>query len=91
MGPNIYFDAGHVTFFPTDAIGGRGGNEYASGMVTIEAADRTVDTDIRQSSTERVSPRKSFKIWMTSVGAVDGGTARLHRVSDRQSKLEYLD
>ena len=86
----IYFDACHRAFFPSDTIGGRGEDEHARATVSIEAAGEASETDIRISSSTRISPRKSFRNWLRSVGAHDGAQARLHRLADRRYKLEYL-
>ena len=86
----IYFDACHRGFFPSDVIGGRGEEEHARATVTIEAAGEAFDTDVRISSSARISPRKSFRNWLRSVGARDGAQARLHRLADRRYRLEYL-
>jgi len=86
----LYFDAVHQLFFPSDALGGRAATAKARGQICIEANEESFDTDIRLSSSVRISPRTSFKRWLASVRAHDGAKARLHRVADRQYKLEYL-
>lgn len=86
----IYFDACHKPFFPADALGGRGKTEHASGKIQIEVHGEMIETDIRESNSARISPRKSVKSWLKSVGATKGAKARLHRVSDRQYAIEYL-
>jgi hypothetical protein len=86
----IYFDQAHKSFFPSDVIGGRGASERAMGQISIDADGECFDTDIRLSSSVRISPRTSFKRWLASVRAHDGAKVRLHRVADRQYKLEYL-
>ncbi|MEO8298468.1 MAG: hypothetical protein ABI574_11740 [Burkholderiales bacterium] len=86
----LYFEAGHINFFPSDAVGGRGATEHAAGKIHIAASGVEVETDIRQSSTIRISPRKSFKNWLNLVCAINGGTARLHRIAERYYTLEYI-
>lgn len=86
----IYFEGVFQDFFPTDIIGGRGGDEHATGKVTFDAAGEVVETDIRMSSSTRLSPRKSFRHWIRSQQAAEGGKARLHRVSERSYLIEYL-
>lgn len=86
----IYFEGVDRNFFPADAIGGLSADQHALGKIVIEAAGQIVETDIRYSSSVRLSPRKSFRQWMRSQQAVEGGRARLHRVTDRDFKLEYL-
>ncbi|MFN3957000.1 MAG: hypothetical protein ACK4Q6_05715 [Tepidimonas ignava] len=86
----LYFDAAHTTFFPPDVMGGRGAQEHAASTVRIEAGGETHETDIRVSSSVRISPRKSFKRWLAAARAVEGGKARLHRIAERHYKLEYL-
>jgi hypothetical protein len=86
----LYFDTTHTNFFPSDAMGGRGAQEHALNAVRIEADDGVHDTDLRVSSKIRISPRKSFKKWLASVKAASGSKARLHRVSERHYRLEFL-
>jgi hypothetical protein len=86
----IYFDACHKPFFPADALGGRGKAEHASGKIQIEVYGEMIETDIRESSSARISPRNSVKSGLKSVGATNGANARLHPVNDRQYALEYL-
>lgn len=86
----LYFDAAHQSFFPSDALGGRSGADKAPGHVSIEIDGVCFDTDIRLSSSVRISPRKSFKTWLAAVKAHDGAKARLYRASDRHYKLEYI-
>ena len=86
----IYFDAAERNFFPADAIGGRSREEHANNMVVFNAAGQVIETDIRFNSGQRLSPRKSFKKWMHSQQVLEGGMARLHQVTDRSFKLEYL-
>lgn len=86
----IYFSSDDVAFFPSDVLGGRGKDEHASSTVSIQAGGVTHETDIRHSSSVRISPRKSFKAWLKAVGAAEGDNARLHRISERQYRIEYL-
>lgn len=86
----LYLEAIHTGFFPPDAVGGRGKKELAPTTVCIDANGDFHDTDLRVSSSVRISPRKSFKKWLAAVRAVSGDTARLHRVTERQYRLEYL-
>lgn len=85
----LYFDAAHRSFFPEDTLGGRSATEHAHGAVAFEANGELFETDIRV-NTSRISPRKSFKSWLKSVGAADGSKARLHKLAERHFKLEYL-
>jgi len=86
----LYFDTAHTNFFPSDAMGGRGAQEHALNTVRIEADGAVNDTDLRVSSAIRISPRKSFKKWLASVNAASGSKGRLHRVSERHYRLEFL-
>ena len=86
----IYFDASCRSFFPEDAIGARGKDEHAPATVTIEVNGEVIETDIRDVSSARLSPRKSVKSWLKNLKATDGAVARLHRIGERQYKLEYL-
>ena len=86
----IYFDKKDKGFFPEDCIGGRSASEHAPGKVSIDVGGKVEETDIRVSSSTRISPRKGVKKWLESVGAKDGDKAKLHRISDREYRLEYV-
>ena len=86
----IYFETSHTSFFPSDVIGGRGSNEYAPAQISIDAAGKKINTDIRISSSVRISPRKSFRSWMRSEQVVAGGKARLHSIDKRNYIPEFL-
>lgn len=86
----IYFDSRHTDFFPPDVFGGRSATEHAPNRVQIDVAGKLVDTDIRVSSAVRISPRASFKQWLTACKATEGSTARLHRISERAYRLEFI-
>ncbi|NYT66825.1 hypothetical protein H0A58_12735 [Alcaligenaceae bacterium] len=80
----------YIDFFPADSLGGRGKDEHACTTVSIQAGNTTHETDIRHSSSMRISPRKSLKAWLKEMGATDGDKARLYRISERQYRTEYL-
>ena len=86
----LYFESIQRDFFPTDAIGGRSADEHTVNKIVIDAAGQEIETDIRFSSSVRLSPRKSFRQWMRSQRVAEGGRARLHRVSSQSFRLEYL-
>ena len=86
----IYFDAKDKGFFPEDCFGGRSASEHAEGKITIDVAGERHETDIRVSSATRISPRKSVKKWLQAVEAKDGDKAKLHRISEREYRLEYV-
>ncbi len=86
----LYFEGTPKGFFPTDVLGGRGSADLAQVAVCIVAGDDAVQTDIRVSSTVRLSPRKSFRLWLRSVQAVAGGSARLHKTAEREYRLQYI-
>lgn len=86
----IYFSSAHTNFFPTDALGGRGKDNHAPNTIHIDAAGTEVETDIRHSSAVRISPRKSFKLWLRSNNATNGTKGRLYRLGERQYRLQYL-
>lgn len=86
----IYFSSSDTAFFPSDSLGGRGKDEHASAIITIEAGNVSLETDVRHSSSLRISPRKSFKTWLKDMEANDGDRARLHRISERVYRIEFL-
>ena len=85
----LYFENVPKDFFPADAIGGRSEGEHAPATVRIVAGSESFDTDIRVSSAIRLSPRRSFKLWLRAVKAADGGTAQLVLMGDRTYRLDY--
>ena len=86
----IYFDAKYQDFFPADCFGGRGAGQHVEGAVTIDAGGEKYEGNIRISSGQRISPRKSVKKWLQSVGAKHGDKAKLHRISELEYRLEYV-
>lgn len=80
----------HTSFIPSNAVGGRAKNEHAPITVHVGADGDVHDTNLHVNSSVRISPRKTFTQWLAAVRAVSGQTARLHRVSERQHRREYL-
>lgn len=85
----LYFKASDSAFFPADSFGDRG--EGKRGMpVSIEAGIESFSTDIRTSSSVRISPRRSFSAFLESSKAVEGMTIRVHRLEPRRFRLELI-
>jgi hypothetical protein len=86
----VYFSSSDVNFFPADSFGDRAGDGHKGNPVEFVAGNNIYRTDIRVSSGERLSPRKSFAPFLREVGAVEGALLRVHRVADRTYRVEYL-
>lgn len=86
----IYFLPTDVNFFPANAYGDRAGDGHKGEHVRFKSAGLTIETDIRISSGQRLSPRRSFAFFLKKAGAVEGGVLRVKRVSEREYEVEYL-
>lgn len=60
--------------------------------MTVEfiAGGDVIDTDIRDVTAVRISPRRSFASFLKSVRAEEGKMLRITKVSNRKFKLDYL-
>ena len=86
----IYFSSSDSSFFPSDCFGDRSRTGGRGVPVQFITGGDTIDTDIRDISTVRISPRKSFASFLKSVCVKEGGRLRVTKVSDRQFKIDYL-
>jgi hypothetical protein len=86
----IYFPSTDVKFFPLDSFGDRVREGHKGRTVTFHAGGRKVETDIRISSRERLSPRCSFGPFLKQVDAQEGARLRITRLGDREYQVEYL-
>lgn len=87
----IYFSTDYLSLFPADAVANdRTTESRAAGTVLIEADGIEYPTDIRISSSTRLSPRSGFGRWLKSKQAQAGDTARLVQLGARHFRLEYL-
>jgi hypothetical protein len=86
----IYFQPSDMKFFPSNAFGDREGDGHKGTPVVFRAAGVDLETDIRISSGERLSPRCSFGAFLKNVGAVEGGILRVTRTADREYLVEYI-
>lgn len=86
----IYFDAVDACFFPSDSIGDRGSSGVKGRAIKFIAGGETYSTDIRRSSSVRLSPRRSFGQFLKSVRAEEGGRLRIERVDSRTYRIEYI-
>lgn len=85
----LYLSYSDKRFFPEDSLGERSGEKKGI-PVTFVVNGQSFESDIRLSSGQRISPRRSFSSFLQSVRAREGGRVRVHRVSDRVYRLEYL-
>jgi hypothetical protein len=86
----IYFAPTDVKFFPADSYGDRAGDGHRGTPVTFRAGGDEYETDIRISSGQRLTPRRSFAAFLKAVRAVEGATLRVTRTADREYQVEYL-
>lgn len=86
----IYFSSSDSSFFPADSFGDRSRTGGRGVFVQFVAGGDVIETDIRDVSAIRVSPRKSFASFLKSVRAEEGKMLRITKVSDRKFKLDYL-
>lgn len=84
----LYFSASLTNFFPSDSLGGRGVGGATGKLLTIVAGADEIETDIRLSSGQRISPRASFARWLKMARAGEGDRVRIVRLSDRRFQLE---
>ncbi|MEI6722552.1 MAG: hypothetical protein WCO67_17450 [Betaproteobacteria bacterium] len=85
----LYFSASDSAFFPADSFGDRAKGKRGLPL-SIQAGTETFSTDIRTSSSVRISPRHSFAAFLESSKAAEGMKVRLHRLAPREFRLELL-
>lgn len=83
----IYIDAVHKPLFGNLRLGARSKDSLGD-IVTIEAGGTNYETDIRESSAVRLSPRSSFKGYLAAVKAVEGDHFQLTELAPRRYRLE---
>jgi hypothetical protein len=86
----LYLSDSDKPFFPSDAFGERSGGGKVGKTVSIKAGGIEYEPDIRLSSGKKISPRSSFDAFLKGARAVEGGRARISRISDRAYLLDYL-
>src|SRR5437763_1469374 len=86
----IYFPSTDVKFFPSDSFADRSRIGHKGNPVVFRAGGRTLETDIRISSGQRLSPRRSFSFFFREVAAREGAGLKVTRLADREYELEYL-
>jgi len=86
----IYFEPSHIGFFPRDALGEREGEGDKGSHVRFHTDVDVFDTDIRRFSSQRLSPRVSFKRYLKAVGAKPGDSLKVTRRSERDYEVEYI-
>lgn len=86
----IIFPRSDEDFFPADSLGDRASSGNKGTTVTFRAGDFAYNTDIRISSSERLSPRSSFMRFLRAVDARAGDTLRVSRVAHREYLVEHV-
>lgn len=86
----IYFPPEAMAFFPADSFGDRAGEGHKGNPVLFRGAGLAFETDIRISSSKRLSPRCSLASFLVYVGARAGGMLRIKRTAEREYQLYYL-
>ena len=82
----IYFPTTDVNFFPADSLADRKGDGHKGATVTLVTGNLRIETDIRISSSTRLSPRKTFASYLKSLSA----TAGMRLIVTRLNEREYL-
>lgn len=86
----IYFHSSDSSFFPADSFGDRLRTGGRGVPVQFVAGGDVFESDIRDISTVRISPRKSFAIFLKSVRAEAGKMLRITKISNREFRIDYL-
>lgn len=86
----IYFSSTDINFFPADSLGDRKSDGHKGETVTFILGNDTLETDIRVSSGQRISPRKTFAPYLKKLRAVEGGMLKVTRLSDREYNVTYI-
>ena len=86
----IYFPSTDIKFFPADSLADRDRLGHKGAPVVFRVGGRELETDIRISSGQRLSPRKSFALFLRQVSAQEGARLRIVRTSERVYAVEYL-
>ena len=86
----IYFSSTDIKFFPADSLADRETDGHKGKDVTFIFAGYSILTDIRISSGQRISPRKSFGKPLADIGALEGGKLVVERTSEREYHVSYV-
>jgi hypothetical protein len=86
----IYFPISDAKFFPADSLGDRAADGHKGKVVMFRAGNFEIASDIRISSGQRVSPRKTFAPFLKSVTASAGDKLRVTRTDDREYTVEHI-
>ena len=84
----IYFPITDAKFFPSDSLADRIGGGYKGQPVFFLASTFCIETDIRISSGQRLSPRKTFAPYLKSLRATAGEKLLVFRVNEREYRIE---
>jgi hypothetical protein len=85
----IIFDRSDEGFFPPDSLGDRASSGKEGVPVVFRAGEFVYESDIRISSGNRLSPRRSFARFLKSVGARAGDALRVTRIAHREYRVEH--
>ena len=89
----VYFPICDTPLFPKDSFGDRAGSDNGGEVgksVTFLAGTFTFTTDIRKSSSTRLSPRKTFAPYLKSIHAKTGDRLFISRVDDRIYLIKHF-
>lgn len=86
----IYFPIIDAKFFPTQSFADREREGHKGETVTFIAGPLRIESDIRISSGQRLSPRKTFAPYLKEVNACTGDRLRITRIGEREYHVEYL-
>lgn len=86
----IYFPINDVKFFPADSLADRSGSGHKGKSVIFLAGSFEIESDLRISSGQRISPRKTFAPFLKSVSASAGDKLRVTRMGEREFSVEFI-
>jgi hypothetical protein len=86
----IYFPINDAKFFPADSLADRASDGHKGESILFRAGGFEIESDVRISSGQRVSPRKTFAAFLKSVSALAGDKLRVTRDGDREYTVEHI-
>lgn len=84
----IYFPTTDAKFFPADSFADRTRDGHKGEPVVFIAGALRIETDIRISSGQRLSPRKTFAPYLKSIRAIAGDRLLVNRRGEREYSIE---
>lgn len=80
----IYFPITDAKFFPADSLADRSGSGHTGELIVFIAGALRIEIDIRISSGQRLSPRRTFAKYLKSLNAAAGERLQISRTGERE-------